>query len=168
MVSQQNISSSISLLPFSAASSSSTSAVATLTATSRGGLIQQSGIKSSIPPPLPEAPPQVFNPSWKLPPPRPIIRINNMDNGIVISWTVDDVQDMYEETVSYQIYAYQESFSGLGLMDSWRLVGDVKAMLLPMAVTLTQFQEDKRYYFAVRAVDSHKRYGPFSIAKTWN
>lgn len=91
-----------------------------------------------------------------------------MDNGIVISWTVEEPQDMFEETVSYQIYAYQEPCSGPIIMDSWRLVGDVKAMLLPMAVTLTQFQEDKRYYFAVRAVDCHKRYGPFSVAKTWN
>lgn len=160
MVPPANLSGSISLLPFSSASYS--------TAGSRTDQYQQHGNRCNRPPPLPEAPPQAFNPSWKFPPPKPIVRINNLDNGIVISWTVDEPLDKYEETVSYQIYAYQESSSGPPVMNSWRLVGDVKAMLLPMAVTLTQFQEGKRYYLAVRAVDIHKRYGPFSVAKTWN
>ncbi|XP_013111265.2 myb-like protein X [Stomoxys calcitrans] len=124
-------------------------------------------VKYSHPAPLPATPPQAFNPSWKLPPPRPTIRISNLDNGIVISWTMEEAMDRHAECVSYQIYAYQET-SGPPLVDSWRHVGDVKAMLLPMAVTLTQFQEGQRYFFAVRAVDCHQRYGPFSLPKTWS
>lgn len=122
--------------------------------------------RTGHPAPLPVNINQPSSPNWKRVPPRPIVRISNTDNGIVISWSLDSTREGYAEVVSYQIYAYQETQSP-PTTETWRHVGDVKAMLLPMSVTLTQFEEGLRYYFAVRAVDEHSRVGVFSVPKTW-
>lgn len=119
-------------------------------------------------------------------PPKPAIKINNVANGIIVSWTVETLCSDHADIHSYQIYAYEET-SMSPTSENWRHVGDVKALLLPMAVTLTQFQEGKnklenletffqtvflqflgqKYWFAVRAVDVHKRLSHFSTPRTW-
>lgn len=75
-------------------------------------------------------------------PPRPNIKINNANLGIVVSWTIECLTIEHTEIHSYQIYAYEVTINPPAV-DNWRHVGDVKALLLPMAVTLTQFQEGK-------------------------
>lgn len=122
--------------------------------------------RSTHPAPLPNPVNQAKNSLWKRIPPRPIVRISNTTTGIVISWSLDSTKEEYAQVVSYQIYAYQETDAPPST-EFWRHVGDVKAMLLPMAVTLTQFEEGLRYHFAVRAVDEHNRVGVFSLSKTW-
>lgn len=82
----------------------------------------------------------VARPGLKKLPPQPSIKINNVPNGIVVSWNISGLNQEHAEIHSYQIYAYEVT-SAAATSDNWKHVGDVKALLLPMAVTLTQFQE---------------------------
>ncbi|KAK3909901.1 Activating transcription factor 7-interacting protein 1 [Frankliniella fusca] len=118
-------------------------------------------LQPTHPAPLPTGPPiQASNPLWRQIPPRPNLKIQHQNNGIVLSWNMA-LGPTYADIDSYQLYAYQEGSAppSAGL---WKKVGDVKALPLPMACTLTQFVEGHRYHFTVRAVDKHGRVGPFS------
>ncbi|XP_033608617.1 activating transcription factor 7-interacting protein 1-like [Cryptotermes secundus] len=122
-------------------------------------------IGNKHPAPLPNMP--MYQPnhvSWKFAPPKPELKISKVANkhqqGIVLSWNMQLTSE-YEEIASYQLYAYQEG-SAQPSTTLWKKVGDVKALPLPMACTLTQFMEGHKYHFAVRAVDVHTRVGPFS------
>lgn len=115
------------------------------------------------PAPLPECMKQYQPPNWKALPPAPDLKLSKVENGIVISWKIEGYQeDSYEEIASYQLYAYQETNSPPNTA-LWKKIGDVKALPLPMACTLTQFMAGFKYYFAVRAVDVRSRLGPFSL-----
>ncbi|XP_078040287.1 fibronectin-III type domain-containing protein windei isoform X2 [Augochlora pura] len=113
------------------------------------------------PAPLPDTRNHAMNPLWKLPPPAPSLKISKVANGIVLSWNMN-LSDKYADIVSYQLYAYQEVAGIPPSTSSWKKVGDVRALPLPMACTLTQFSEGNNYYFAVRAVDTHSRKGQYS------
>ncbi|CAG9561439.1 unnamed protein product [Danaus chrysippus] len=114
------------------------------------------------PAPLPESTKQFEPPNWKSLPPAPELKLSKVENGIVISWKIDGfVEENYEEIASFQLYAYQETTSPPNTA-LWKKIGDVKALPLPMACTLTQFMAGYKYYFAVRAVDVKSRVGPFS------
>ena len=72
-------------------------------------------------------------------------------------------QDNHDVIASYQIYLYQENPQHKADLTLWKKVpGDVKALALPMACTLTQFLKGNKYHFAVRAKDVHTRVGHFS------
>ncbi|XP_024938695.1 activating transcription factor 7-interacting protein 1 isoform X2 [Cephus cinctus] len=114
------------------------------------------------PAPLPDVRNNPSNPSWKLPPPAPSLKITKVLNGIVLSWNMN-LNDQYAKIVSYQLYAYQEFPNVVPSSNLWKKVGDVRALQLPMACTLTQFSEGNNYHFAVRAVDAHSRLGQYSL-----
>lgn len=117
---------------------------------------------SKHPAPLPPPPSSQLTIAARKPiPPKPHLSIRRSSGGIVLSWKMPYCLDNYENIASYQLYAYQETSSPPS-SDMWRKVGDVKALALPMACTLTQFADGNKYHFAVRAVDIQKRMGPFS------
>ena len=66
----------------------------------------------------------------------------------------------FTDIKSYQIYAFHES--NKDPKSKWNPVGQVDALPLPMACTLTQFQPGHTYHFAVRSVDSYGRIAEFS------
>ncbi|XP_051898855.1 activating transcription factor 7-interacting protein 1-like isoform X2 [Pristis pectinata] len=117
------------------------------------------------PAPLPEAqapqrlPPEAANTS---PPQKPHLKLARVQsqNGIVLSWSVLEVDRSCALVDSYHLYAYHED-PATTTPSQWKKIGEVKALPLPMACTLTQFVSGSKYYFAVRAKDIYGRYGPF-------
>jgi len=134
----------------------------------RGGMMmQRGGMRAQHlrqhPAPLPPMPnPQPNSPNWKLLPPRPALKISRVASGIVLSWNMNLNLATHATIASYQLYAYQESAMQRPDPQLWKKVGDVKALPLPMACTLTQFTRGNKYHFAVRAMDMHSRVGQFS------
>lgn len=71
------------------------------------------------------------------PPPKPELTLNEQADGIVLSWNLPTVNSMAEVT-TYQIFACQEHLGSSNKTSQWKRVGDVKALPLPMACTLSQ------------------------------
>ncbi|XP_041362218.1 dentin sialophosphoprotein-like isoform X2 [Gigantopelta aegis] len=115
------------------------------------------------PAPLPSTP-SSKSVSGKPLPPKPSLKISRVSQGIVLSWNVTSTENV-SDISSYQLFAYQETSSPASSA-LWKKVGDVKALPLPMACTLTQFQDGNKYHFAVRAVDQTGRFGDFSEPST--
>lgn len=125
-------------------------------------------INDQHPAPLPSPPQSQYRKGVGKPiPPKPHLTLTKTSDGtgILLQWKMPYNLTNYEGIASYQLFAYQET-SSPPKTENWGKIGDVKALALPMAVTLTQFATGNRYYFAVRAVDVHERLGLFSDPQT--
>ncbi|XP_060573444.1 activating transcription factor 7-interacting protein 1-like isoform X2 [Ruditapes philippinarum] len=120
----------------------------------------QKVVTATHPAPFPALPPKQQSNGLKELPPKPCLKISRVSQGIVLSWNMT-LNDLHAEISNYQLFAYQET-SAPPVPSLWKKVGDVKALPLPMACTLTQFQVGNKYHFAVRAMDAHNRVGDFS------
>ncbi|XP_028261222.1 activating transcription factor 7-interacting protein 1 isoform X2 [Parambassis ranga] len=115
-------------------------------------------------PPLPAAsasprlPPEAERTS---PPQQPQLKLVPSANGIVLSWCVAESDRTCATVDSYHLYAFHQDNSSNAAQQHWKKIGEVKALPLPMACTLTQFQSGSTYHFAVRAKDIYGRFGPF-------
>ncbi|XP_064844109.1 activating transcription factor 7-interacting protein 1-like isoform X2 [Oncorhynchus masou masou] len=119
-------------------------------------------------PPLPVPPQTISLPleaASTSPPQQPLLKITRVpshNDGIVLSWSVTEVDRSCAAVDSYHLYAYHQDHSGPSTQPLlWKKIGEVKALALPMACTLTQFVSGSKYYFAVRARDVFGRFGPF-------
>ncbi|CAG9772794.1 unnamed protein product [Ceutorhynchus assimilis] len=99
----------------------------------------------------------------KFPLPKPIITLRKLDMGVVLQWEMPYKLDSFETIGSYQIWACQAPNPLPWRM--WKKVSVVQSLPLPMACNLSQFQTEKKFYFAVCAVDVHQRSGELSDAK---
>ncbi|XP_019626069.1 PREDICTED: activating transcription factor 7-interacting protein 1-like [Branchiostoma belcheri] len=118
------------------------------------------------PPPLLHSnnPPQQLRPQIAgLPlPHRTTLQIARVGNIIALTWDVSEPPNPRSPTLyCYQLFAYQEG-TGQPNTALWKKIGDVKALPLPMACTLTNFLPRGTYHFAVRAMDVYSTVGPFS------
>ncbi|XP_064843337.1 activating transcription factor 7-interacting protein 1-like isoform X2 [Oncorhynchus masou masou] len=122
---------------------------------------------------LPPLPPTPFPSSLPLEaasysiPQKPLVhlaRIRNPAPCLVIHWRVTEEDPAAPDMDSYSIYIAQESHSS-SVSPSWRNVGVVKALALPMAVTVTKYQSGTTYVIVV-GKDRYGRYGPYSDVQT--
>lgn len=116
-------------------------------------------------PPLPAAPvfprlpPEAERTS---PPQQPQLKLVPSQSGIVLSWCVSETDRTCAAVESYHLYAFhQDNSNNNTTQQHWKKIGEVKALPLPMACTLTQFQSGSTYHFAVRAKDVYGRFGSF-------
>uniref|UniRef100_A0A3Q1EFD1 Activating transcription factor 7 interacting protein n=1 Tax=Acanthochromis polyacanthus TaxID=80966 RepID=A0A3Q1EFD1_9TELE len=116
-------------------------------------------------PPLPVAPvPPRLPPEAERtsPPQQPQLKLMQSQTGIVLSWCVAETDQTCASVESYHLYAFhQDNASSNAAQQHWKKIGEVKALPLPMACTLTQFQTGSTYHFAVRAKDIYGRFGSF-------
>ncbi|XP_061883280.1 activating transcription factor 7-interacting protein 1-like [Entelurus aequoreus] len=114
-------------------------------------------------PPLPAAPVPMTLPAeaqWTLPPQQLQLKLVPSQMGIMLSWCVSETDLARAAVESYHLYAYHQDNSSAA-QQHWEKIGEVKALPLPMACTLTQFQSGSTYHFAVRAKDIYGRFGSF-------
>nr|XP_056702262.1 activating transcription factor 7-interacting protein 1 [Euleptes europaea] len=136
-----------------------------LTVHHRPSQVHSEPVRPVHPAPLPDAPqpsrlpPEAANTSLPQKPHLKLARVQSQ-NGIVLSWSVLEVDRSCASVDSYHLYAYHEDPSAT-VPSQWKKIGEVKALPLPMACTLTQFVTGSKYYFAVRAKDIYGRFGPF-------
>nr|XP_019939752.1 PREDICTED: activating transcription factor 7-interacting protein 1-like isoform X1 [Paralichthys olivaceus]XP_019939753.1 PREDICTED: activating transcription factor 7-interacting protein 1-like isoform X1 [Paralichthys olivaceus]XP_019939754.1 PREDICTED: activating transcription factor 7-interacting protein 1-like isoform X1 [Paralichthys olivaceus]XP_019939755.1 PREDICTED: activating transcription factor 7-interacting protein 1-like isoform X1 [Paralichthys olivaceus] len=124
-----------------------------------------SRVTGSVLPPLPVAPvplrlpPEAERTSL---PQQPQLKLVPSQTGIVLSWCVSETDRTCAAVDSYHLYAFhQDNSSSNVAQQNWKKIGEVKALPLPMACTLTQFQSGSTYHFAVRAKDIYGRFGSF-------
>ncbi|KAM4632537.1 activating transcription factor 7-interacting protein 2 [Discoglossus pictus] len=93
-------------------------------------------------------------------PQKPELRLTQVKNpkGIALSWDITNVDPDCAPVQYYCLYVHQEDPNNPKVI--WKKIGEIRALPLPMACTLTQFIDGTKYSFAMRARDIYGRFGP--------
>nr|XP_008255921.1 activating transcription factor 7-interacting protein 2 isoform X1 [Oryctolagus cuniculus]XP_008255922.1 activating transcription factor 7-interacting protein 2 isoform X1 [Oryctolagus cuniculus]XP_008255923.1 activating transcription factor 7-interacting protein 2 isoform X1 [Oryctolagus cuniculus]XP_008255926.1 activating transcription factor 7-interacting protein 2 isoform X1 [Oryctolagus cuniculus]XP_008255927.1 activating transcription factor 7-interacting protein 2 isoform X1 [Oryctola len=120
-------------------------------------------------PPLPEPPPLqpeiVDKIRDTLPPQKPELKVKRVlrPRGIALTWNISKINPKCAPVESYHLFLCHESSNSKLI---WKKIGEIKALPLPMACTLSQFLASNKYYFTVQSKDIFGRYGPFCDIKS--
>ncbi|XP_075851213.1 activating transcription factor 7-interacting protein 2 isoform X2 [Microcebus murinus] len=119
-------------------------------------------------PPLPEPPPLLPELVDKirdtLPPQKPELKVKRVlrPRGIALTWNITKINPKCAPVESYHLFLCHEIPNNKLI---WKKIGEIKALPLPMACTLSQFLASNKYYFTVQSKDIFGRYGPFCDIK---
>ncbi|XP_029076098.1 activating transcription factor 7-interacting protein 2 isoform X1 [Monodon monoceros] len=120
-------------------------------------------------PPLPEPPPLLPELVDKirdtLPPQKPELKVKRVlrPKGIALTWNITKINPKCAPVESYHLFLCHDIPNNKLI---WKKIGEIKALPLPMACTLSQFLASNKYYFTVQSKDIFGRYGPFCDIKS--
>nr|XP_019574871.1 PREDICTED: activating transcription factor 7-interacting protein 2 isoform X1 [Rhinolophus sinicus]XP_019574872.1 PREDICTED: activating transcription factor 7-interacting protein 2 isoform X1 [Rhinolophus sinicus]XP_019574873.1 PREDICTED: activating transcription factor 7-interacting protein 2 isoform X1 [Rhinolophus sinicus] len=120
-------------------------------------------------PPLPEPPaplPELVDKTRDtLPPQKPELKVKRVlrPRGIALTWNIAKINPRCAPVESYHLFLCHENANNKLV---WKKIGEIKALPLPMACTLSQFLTSNKYYFTVQSKDIFGRYGPFCDIKS--
>ncbi|XP_074136631.1 activating transcription factor 7-interacting protein 2 isoform X4 [Sminthopsis crassicaudata] len=119
-------------------------------------------------PSLPEIPknPVLPGSSDTLPPQKFELRLKQVlkPKGIALTWNTSHINPRCAPVESYHLYVCHDNTLNKSKR-TWKKIGEIKALPLPMACTLSQFLSSGSYYFTLQAKDIYGRYGPFCDIK---
>ncbi|EHB13620.1 Activating transcription factor 7-interacting protein 2 [Heterocephalus glaber] len=118
-----------------------------------------------LPVPLPPPPELVDKIGDTLPPQKPELKVKWVlrPMAIALTWNITKIDPRCAPVESYHLFLCHKNTNDKSI---WKKIGEIKALPLPMACTLSEFFASTRYYFTVQSKDIFGRYGPFCDIKS--